>query len=126
MKMMRKVKKMIAIRTMKNSSIQRLVPKTWSLRDGMSKRRALSPPILIKGIPRMKSACRASAIRREGRILLFVIFQHFIFRLFDLLMPFPGVIKGDDDAEDDDEGEAEDKICYALDVHDLFFPLIIR
>jgi hypothetical protein len=56
MKTMRNVIKRREERKMKNSSIHKVTPKKWSCSEGISNLRALSPLILRKGRPMMRSA----------------------------------------------------------------------
>jgi hypothetical protein len=124
--MMRNVRKKSPTRTIKNSSIQRLTPKTWSLSEEISKRRALSPLILTKGVPRITMAWMASAMRRQGWIFLIVIFEHLVLRVLHFFLSLLRIVERNNNAEENDKGEAEDKICDALSIHYFFFPFIIR
>jgi hypothetical protein len=59
---------------------------------------------------------------------LIVIFEHLVLGVFHLLVPLPGVIEGNDDTEEYDQGKSENDIRDVLCVHRayFFFLLIMR
>ena len=58
--------------------------------------------------------------------LLIVIFKHFVFRALYFFVSLPGIVKGNDNDEENNKSKAKDKIGNALGSHYFLVPLIMR
>jgi hypothetical protein len=118
-KMVRKVRKITAIRMMKKSASHISVPKIKSRSDGISNRKALSPCIRRKGrLMRIKSRTAPENRLSLWNFLLIVI-QHFILYFLNLFVPLLRIIMRDNDREEHDQGEPEQNICPCLLFHEI-------